>query len=217
MNQSQKCTKVQILPFSRYRWLVVEFFVLWYCGLMERVGPIQQKTLLFLQTGLVLGFTRSPKAYFKILKGVAKEWRDIEKRALKRAIDNLYKSKMVDMKYNKKKDAVTIILTDKGKKKALTFNLSEIQIKKPQKWDWKWRIVLFDISEPYKKQRDAFRCLLKRLGFFEYQKSVFVHPFDCKDEIDYVVEFWGIRKFVRFVVADSLDNELHLKDHFGLK
>ena len=52
--------------------------------------------------------------------------------------------------------------------------------------------------------------------FFEYQKSVFVQPYDCKNEIEYIIEFYNIRKYVRFIIADSLDNELHLINHFKL-
>jgi DNA-binding transcriptional regulator PaaX len=111
---------------------------------------------------------------------------------------------------------ITIILTDKGKQKALTYDFGKMEIKKPQKWDKKWRVVLFDIPENRKKIRDALRYHLKNLGFYEFQKSVFVHPYDCKDEIDYLIEFYDIRRFVRFIIADSLDNELHLKKHFNL-
>jgi len=180
------------------------------------LGITQQKILLLLQAGLALGLTPSPKAHFYILKELAKEWGEINKSSLRRAIDSLYKSKMIKMKYNKKKDAITVVLTQNGKKKALTYDLLRIKIKKPKKWDRKWRIVLFDIPEVNKKERDGLRWQLKQLGFYEYQKSVFVHPYDCQNEIDYIIELSNIRKFVRFVIADFLDNELHLKKHFGL-
>lgn len=179
-------------------------------------GNTQKKIILLLWGGLALGLSGSPKTSFKIIKGLAKEWEEINHQSLRRAIKNLYKSKMLEMKYDKEKDAVTIVLTEMGEKKALTYDLDKIEIKKPKKWDGKWRIVLFDIPEPYKKERDALRFRLKQLEFFEYQKSVFVHPYDCKNEIDYLVEFDNLRKFVRFVIAESLDNELHLKEHFGL-
>ena len=91
-----------------------------------------------------------------------------------------------------------------------------MEIRKPKVWDKKWRIVLFDIPELHRKSRDALRYRLRQLGFFEYQKSVFVHPYDCRDEIEYIIESYRIRKFVRFIIADSLDNELHLKKDFGL-
>jgi len=35
--------------------------------------------------------------------------------------------------------------------------------------------------------------------------------------MDFIIEFLGIRPHVRFIIADSLDNEAHLKRHFGLK
>lgn len=181
------------------------------------LGNVQRKTLLLLSAGFVLGLSHSPKVSFKILKGVAKEWEEINQQSLKRAIRNLYESKMIKMKYSKKKDAVTIVVSDRGRKKALTYEINEMGIKKPKKWDGRWRIILFDIPETHKKVRDALRHQLKKLGFFEYQKSVFVHPYNCKDEMDYIIEFWSMRKYVRFIVADSLDNELHLKKHFGLR
>jgi len=179
-------------------------------------GEIQQKVLLLLGAGLALGLSHSPRVSFKILEGVSKEWKDIEKRALKRAINSLYKSKMVDMKYNKKTDTISVILSEEGKNRILTYDLDKMEIKIPKVWDGNWRVVLFDIPEVFKKRRESLRFRLKNLGFFEYQKSVFVHPYDCKNEIDYIIEFSGIRKYVRFIVAESLDNELHLKKHFGL-
>jgi len=180
------------------------------------LGTTQQKIILMLQAGLALGLTPSPKAHFYILKELAKEWKEINRNSLRRAIKSLYESKMIKMKYNKKKDAIAVVLTQDGKKKALTYDLLKMKIKKPKNWDKKWRIVLFDIPEHFKKERDNLRWKLKRLSFFEYQKSVFVHPYNCRDEIDYIIEMSNIRKFVRFIVADFLDNELHLKKHFSL-
>ena len=177
-------------------------------------GEIQQKTLLLLLSGLALGLSGSPKAYFQIIKTASKNWQEIEKRALRRAINGLYKSKLIDEKQNKD-GSITIVLTAEGKKKALTYDLENIKIKKPVRWDKKWRIVLFDIPENRKKIREILRFHLKKLGFRELQKSVFAYPFDCKDEIDYLIEFYDIRRFVRFMIADSIDNELHLKQKFG--
>jgi len=94
--------------------------------------------------------------------------------------------------------------------------LDKMEIKKSKQWDGKWRVVLFDIPEKIKGAREAIRHHLKNLGFFEFQKSVFIHPYDCKDEVDYLIEFYDIRKFVRFIIADSIDNELHLKKNFNL-
>ncbi len=182
---------------------------------MSKYGETQKKILLLLMGGLALGLSGSPVRSFKILKEIGKEWEEIERQGLRRAIRNLYQSKLIKEKQNSD-GTITMILTEKGKEKAFTYNLDEMEIKKPERWDKKWRIVLFDIPEKTRKIRDAFRYHLNQLGFYEFQKSVFVHPFDCLDEIDYLIEFYGARKFIRFVIAESLDNELHLKAHFKL-
>ncbi len=179
-------------------------------------GETQKKILLLLMGGLALGLSGSPKRYFQILESMGKEWKEINRQSLRRAIRNLYQSKLINEKQNSD-GTITMILNAKGKEKALTYNLDEMEIKKPERWDNKWRIVLFDIPEKMRKIRDAFRHHLNQLGFFEFQKSVFVYPFDCRDEIDYLIEFYNARRFIRFVVAESVDNELHLRTYFSLE
>lgn len=179
------------------------------------LGKNQQKLLLLLLGGFTLSLSRNPRQYFRTLKAIGENWNEIDRQALKNAIANLYKSKLLEEKENKD-GSLTITLTENGKRKALTYKIDKMKIKKAQKWDKKWRIVLFDIPEKKKKVREALRYHLKNLDFFEYQKSVFVHSYDCKNEIEYIIEFYNIRKYVRFITADSLDNELHLKHHFGL-
>lgn len=179
------------------------------------LGIIQRKILLLLIGGITLGLSGSPRRYFKVLNAITKEWENINKDSLKRAIERLYESKLVAEKRNLD-GTVTLVLTDNGKQKALIYNLEKIKIKSPKIWDKKWRIVLFDIPNDRNRIRDILRRHFKNLGFYEFQKSVFVHPYSCKDEIDYLIEFYDIRTFVRFIVADSIDNEFHLKHYFGL-
>ena len=109
-----------------------------------------------------------------------------------------------------------MVLTDKGKKKVATFNIDNMEIKKSKAWDKKWRMVIFDIPEKHKPAREVLRETLKRLGFYEYQKSVLVHPYECQNEIDFIIEYFELRLYVRFVTAVSLDNEIHLRKIFGL-
>jgi DNA-binding transcriptional regulator PaaX len=181
----------------------------------KEFGENTQKALLLLGAGLLLGLSGSPVAYFRILKAVGKEWQDINHRALRRAISNLYRSKLIDLR--EEKDGMVVLkLNEKGKKKILKYKLEEMVIPKMKKWDGRWRVFLFDIPELKKKLRDIFRFHLKRLGFFEFQKSVFVHPFDCENEINFLIEFYNIRPYVRFILAEAIDNELHLKKYFRL-
>jgi len=178
------------------------------------MSPTKQKILLLLLGGIAFGYSYTPGKQWKILKEVAYEWKKINKEKLKKEIRDLYRSKSIKRKENPD-GSYTIILTEKGKLKALTYHFQNMKIKN-EKWDGKWRIVVFDIPEKLKKGRDALRGRLKKLGFYEFQKSVFVFPYECKDEIDFIVEFFNLRRYVRFGVLESIDNDLHLRKIFNL-
>lgn len=182
---------------------------------VKKLGPNQKKVLLLLAGGIGLGLAYSPRGYFKIIKEVSNEWRKINQIALKRAIKSLYRSRLIK-RVDNDDGSTTMILSERGKKKAITFNLDTMKIKEPEKWDKLWRVVLFDIPEKKKPAREALRETIKRLGFHEYQKSVFIFPYPCQKELDYVIEFFELRPYVRVMIVKSFDNELHLKDVFSL-
>lgn len=182
---------------------------------ISRLGPNQQKALLLLFAGVGLGFARTSKQYFKVLEGLSDEWKKINKQSLERAIYSLYKSRLI-CEHENLDGSLTMVLTDKGKNKAITFNIDNMEIKRPKIWDKKWHMVIFDIPEKKRQARDVLRETIKRLGFCEFQKSVFVYPFPCQNEIDYIIEYFDIRPWVRLVTAISLDNELHLQKLFNL-
>jgi DNA-binding transcriptional regulator PaaX len=178
------------------------------------MSPIKEKILLLLLAGATLGFTYTPQKQLKILKRLKREWKKINERVLKETIRELYRSKLVKMIENPDK-SWTLILTEKGKMKALTYHFQAMKIEEG-KWDGKWRFVIFDIPEKMKRARDALREKLKEMGFYELQKSVFVFPYECKDEIEFIIEFFNLRRYVRFGILESVDNELHLKKIFKL-
>jgi len=163
-----------------------------------------------------LSLTRRPDAYFRIVKGMVKEWRKINERNLRIAIKNLYKSKMVDFRENQDGTVLTI-LTDKGKKRILKYDIDKIEIKKPMRWDKLWRLVIFDIPEDKNLGRKALAAKLKELGFYPMQKSVFIHPYECKDEIDFIIEIFELSPYVRFLRVKDIDIELDLKERFHLR
>lgn len=177
--------------------------------------PTAQKILLLLLAGAALSLSASPIAYFHIIGAVAKEWERINKRALYRALKRLYQARLIDSKDNPD-GTTTIELTRKGKKRAVTYQIDEIKIKPMKKWDKIWRVVLFDIPEKRKKERDALARSFKTMGFCQYQKSVFITPFECADETDFVIEFFNLRPYVRVISAHEIDDSLNLKHIFGL-
>lgn len=181
---------------------------------MTDTNTLKQKILLLFLGGLAIGFTYHPGRHWKIIKSVRREWKKINEKELWREIRKLYRSRLVEKRENPD-GSFTFVLSRKGKAKSLNFQFEKMRLEKKD-WDGKWRLVVFDVPEKIKPARDALREKLKKLGFYELQKSVFVFPYKCEDEIDFVIEFFEMRRYVRTVLAEKIDNELHLKKIFGL-
>lgn len=182
---------------------------------MRDLGPTARKILLLLEGGIVLSLTRRPDVYFSIVKKITREWKKINERNLRDTIKRLYRSKLID--YREEKDgSVVLKLSENGKKRVLKYNLDNIEIKKPNIWDNIWRMVIFDIPEVNKKGRAALTAKLKELGFYHLQKSVFIYPYECKNEIDFIAEIFNLAPYIRFARIKDIDIELDLKKRFNL-
>ena len=153
------------------------------------------------------------KVWKAILKGKPKN--GYSKKKVYNAFQTLLKRK--EIKIERKGNQIYISLTERGKARAGWLQIDELKIKRPKKWDGKWRIVIFDISQLKKIYREAFRGKLKELGFYPLQKSVWVHPFDCQAEIELLREFFGFsEKELRLIVAEDIGQTEELKKFFKL-
>ena len=180
------------------------------------LSPTAQKIILLLLGGVTLSLIRSPAKYSRIFKILERELKNINRDKIYRAVKKLYESKLISYA-EQSNGIIKMVLSRNGKKEALYYSLDDMAIPKPKKWDKKWRVVLFDIPETHKNLRDTLRQRLKFLRFVELQKSVFVYPFECQDEIDFIIELYNARRFVRFIEAVYIDNEFHLKQRFKLE
>jgi len=151
------------------------------------------------------------KAIFKWLKG-----KKYKRKKIYDAFYRLRKEGCVEIQ--KRNHQIYIALTEKGKRKAGWLQIDALKIKKPKKWDKKWRIVIFDIAQLKKLYREAFRGKLKELGFYPLQKSVWIYPYDCRDEIELLREFFGLnQRELRIILAEDIGRDDWLKNIFKLK
>lgn len=51
---------------------------------------------------------------------------------------------------------------------------------------------------------------------YPIQKSVFVFPYPCKDEIDFVGEIFNVRKNIIYIEATYIEGADKIKRHFGV-
>lgn len=113
--------------------------------------------------------------------------------------------------------AVKIVLTEKGRRRALQYRAEELRLPRKGRWDGKWRLVFFDIPNSRKTARDALRQRLQELGMYRMQESVFVYPFPCEDEVDFLTELFEVTLFVNIAVVDRFSDERELRRFFRLR
>lgn len=158
------------------------------------------------------------------LPGLLSEFNRFEKRKkyskkqLQNAYRNLHYRKLIEI-IQESDEKFKVQLTNKGQKRVQEFSFEFLEIKKPNKWDGKWRILMFDIpSQPkiYNQARNALRAKIKDLGFYQMQKSVWVYPYECEDEILFIAELFQIQKHIEIITAEKLLHEEKIKRAFGL-
>jgi len=143
-----------------------------------------------------------------------KDWKD--RARLKKSLNGLERQKLIKIRYNKKGESI-VEVTEKGRKKILKYDFYDLKIATPKKWDKMWRLIAFDMPESKKRARDSLTVKLQELGFYPLQKSVFICPYECRDEIDFICGFLKVREFVHFFVVKEVEDEKELKKKFNLR
>lgn len=125
---------------------------------------------------------------------------------------NLYKSGYI--KIQKKQNRSFFSLTPKGKLEFLKYLHLEKIFK--QKWDGRWRVIIFDIPEKLKKLREYMRAELKYLKFQPLQESVYITPYPVTGELNTLLKKQNLKKYFRYLTVTEIDGEEELKKLFGL-
>ena len=107
-------------------------------------------------------------------------------------------------------------ITEKGKLKLMRLEKYNFKFKKPKIWDKKWRIVIFDIPQTRRLQRDNLRFTLKQIGFIKLQHSVWVYPYDCEELITLLKLDFKIGREILYIIADKIENDKILREFFKL-
>ncbi|EKD58234.1 MAG: hypothetical protein ACD_56C00167G0002 [uncultured bacterium] len=184
------------------------------------------KTILksILVCGAFVVASTSPTFARKLIPTLIKDFEFEQKRKKKRdQLDKFYnsfyylrKKGLLKMEYKGKQ--LHVSLSEEGKVLAEKYSIDELRIKKPKKWDKKWRILIFDIEEKYKSRREALRGKLKELGLYQLQKSVWVCPYHFQEEVDVLKNFLGFTGGeMTTMIATEIEKENELMIFFNLK
>jgi len=172
---------------------------------MVAVGPILLSSLFL---------PNAPKMLKPLIKW-RKNWGKFDRQRIREAINRLNQKRLIEL--TQKGDNLYIEITENGKKLIKNFDYDNIELPSYKKWDKKWRLVIFDIPEKKKKERRAFSVKLKDLGFYPLQESVFIYPYDCHNEIDFVCAFLSVDRYVVYCIVETIDKrEGKLRKIFNL-
>ena len=152
---------------------------------------------------------------------VAKEYfkdkikEQVRKRA--RKLKELQRKKLIEFE-ELSDGSVQIILSHLGKKLIRQNKLEEMKIEKPKNWDKKWRIIIYDIQHKQRKASNAFRKKLQELGLYQLQKSVWISPYECIAEIEFLCSIFdiNINEFVYYFKTSEIPEEKEIKKFFNL-
>lgn len=112
---------------------------------------------------------------------------------------------------------IMLSLTDKGRKKYSLLEFDTIRIPHPKIWNSHWWLVAADIpTREHRAGADMLRRKLKALGFYPLQRTLWLHPFDPRKEIEFISQTYDVAKFVTLMEIARLDreDEKTLKGHF---
>lgn len=106
-------------------------------------------------------------------------------------------------------------LTREGRQKLNNIALEAESSLVSTKWDSFWRIILLDLPEERKNEREALRYLLKKAGFICVKNSVWVSMFPFEHLFNNIKKDLGLSTELIILVTDKLDEETE-KEFFVL-
>ena len=178
------------LPFTdKFLWMVYNFF--------EGVGEVLEPPFIF-----------KLKSWRRITPLDDEFWTNFEKKQSRKQFAQFvnYLKKKGYIQIAKLKEKKGILLTPKGKRKALkTKFLLEPSPELKRRKDGKFLMIIFDIPEKKRQLRDEFRKILYSLGSQQLQKSVWVSPFDIQKQLEEVIRIYDLENYVRIFLIEEIE------------
>ena len=107
------------------------------------------------------------------------------------------------------------VLKNKGKEMIDFVKIDRIKLNE-KRTDNLWRLIIFDIPETKRGARDILRAKLNEFECYLLQKSVYVTPYSCEQEISEIMSCLGLKNEVKVLLVQSLgslENKVKLFFH----
>ncbi len=157
----------------------------------------------------------SVREIIKILKEVKRL--NVEEEKIKKSLKSLERKEIINLE--EKDDQVFVQLKDKNNPTVMKYSIKALLDfkKKEKKWNGKWFLVFFDVPEIQKNKRNYLRNFLIKIGFYQYQKSVYIFPYECEKEVTLIKKIVEGAKYMKYIIAEKIEDESSIKTFFNLK
>lgn len=131
------------------------------------------------------------------------------------AFNRLIDRKLLEVRGNGERRSVR--LTEAGER-ALALEKARTLTRSHERrhWDGQWRMVMFDIPEHRRATRMRLYALMREIGFFKLQQSVWIYPYDCEELIQLIKAEIRAGYSVLYGVVRALEGDGLARKHFKL-
>ncbi len=126
------------------------------------------------------------------------------KYAITRSIKGLEEAGLAERIHSGQNDYAR--LTKDGKRKAVSIKLEAEDGVVSTVWDGFWRIVLLDLPESRKQERESLRYLLKKAGFTCLKNSAWISPYPFEHLFTNIKKDLGLTTELMIIVTKTLDS-----------
>jgi len=136
--------------------------------------------------------------------------------SLKKSLEKLESKEIIDLE--EKGDNIFVKLKDKNNLTVIKYSTKALLNfkRKAKHWNKKWFLVFFDVPEIQKNKRDYLRRFLVYIGFYQYQKSIYIFPYECENEIKLIKKIVEGAKYIKYIIAEKIEDEKLVKQYFKL-
>lgn len=106
-------------------------------------------------------------------------------------------------------------ITDKARARLEKAAIDTLKIEAPKRWDRRWRMIFYDIPERHKASRDQLAFKLRQIGCQQLQRSVWIHPFPCEEEVNSLAIAFDLTQYVTYLETVHINNEKALVKRFS--
>ncbi len=125
--------------------------------------------------------------------------------ALSRSLKNLVSGGFVELHDSAHQSYAR--LTKEGKKKVHSLTLENETTLASTNWDGFWRIILLDLPESRKSERESLRYLLKKAGFVCLKNSAWISPYPYEHLFINIKKDLGLTTELMIIVTQFVDEE----------